>query len=39
MSFGTNYDSDILREEIKSVADRGILMIAAAGAAMHLLQF
>ena len=31
MSFGTNYDSDILREEIKSVADRGILMIAAAG--------
>ena len=31
MSFGTNYDSDILREEIKSVADKGILMIAAAG--------
>ena len=31
MSCGTNYDSDILREEIKSVADKGILMIAAAG--------
>ena len=31
LSFGTNYDSDILREEIKSVADKGILMIAAAG--------
>lgn len=31
MSFGTNYDCDILREEIKSVADKGILMIAAAG--------